>query len=94
MDMNKKLTFLVIVTLIALAILIGLLLFWNFYPYKTTTTAPQPYPIVYPENKVVMQGNYISYEFAYENFTSVLPKVERQFVDGIILMRRVRMRQH
>ena len=83
-SMYRSLKLLVIITIIAITILVGLLGFWAFWPYKVVDTSPDPYLIVYPSDKVVHPGEYVTYEFNYTKYTSHLPIIQRQFVDGLV----------
>lgn len=56
------------------------LMFWAFFPYRTATQS-QPYIV---HDKVIKQGELLQYEMNYCKYTSVVPTVERQFIDGII----------
>lgn len=57
-----------------------ILMFWAFFPYKTSVQN-QPYKVM---NKIVKQGDILTYEMDYCKYTDVVPSVERQFIDGII----------
>lgn len=83
-DIYRHLRFMVILTIIAIAILIGLLAYWSFYPYDPISTSPKPYKIVFPQDKIVRQGGYLTYQFDYNKTSKVLPIIRRQFVDGIV----------
>jgi hypothetical protein len=82
--MHLYLKYMAIITTLAIVVLISLLLFWNFWPYDPITTSPKPYPVIFPEDKVVRQGGFITYEFAYVKTSSVIPTIQRQFVDGLV----------
>lgn len=84
MDTGKYLKTLVIMTCVASALLFGLLAFWQFYPYKVVETYPKPYKIVYPVDKTVRQGGYITYQFKYNKYTDKTAQLNRQFVDGLV----------
>ena len=55
-------------------------MFWWIYPYKTSTQV-QPYKVITHE---VKQGELLKYEMEYCKYTTKIPTVERQFIDGII----------
>ena len=57
-----------------------LFLSWWVYPYKTIEME-QPYHIL---TKTVEQGGLLKYEINYCKYTDVNPRVNRQFIDGII----------
>ena len=71
------------IAIIATVLLLGLLAFWAFYPYDPITVTPQPYPIIYPANRVVKQGGLIVYKFHYVKRVAIIPDVHREFVDDI-----------
>jgi len=75
-------------TLILAAFLIGVVAYWLFYPYKTIELTPTTdFEIVAGvegEANVIEQGRTLSYAFAYEKYTDVIPDITRNFVDGII----------
>ncbi len=77
----KAMTFL---TLGLVVVLASLLCYWSLYPYHPIDTQPKPYTIVYPKNKIVEQGSYITYEFKYNKTSKVIPTIHRQFVDGLV----------
>jgi hypothetical protein len=56
----------------------------KFYPFEPITTSPKVFPIIYPANKIVKQGDHIVYQFKYNKTTDIMPVVQRQFVDGIV----------
>lgn len=58
----------------------AVLMFWWLYPYKTSIQF-QPYKV---SEKVIKQGDLLRYEIDYCKYTNVIPRVERQFIDGII----------
>jgi hypothetical protein len=70
-------------TLLLLAAAIITVAFWTLYPYDTIETSPQPYPIL-DEDKVLHQGDYLSYKFDFVKNTCTEATVERNFVDGLI----------
>lgn len=71
-------------TAIGILTLIGLLSYWCLYPYEPFKSDPAEYTLIYPENKTVEQGEYITYEFKYTKNTDVIPEIQLQFVDGLI----------
>jgi hypothetical protein len=71
------------VTLVLTLGLMATLAYWQFYPYKTITKEPLPMAIV-KGYETVRQGDWVVYEYNYEKYTDVIPKVSRQFVDGLI----------
>jgi hypothetical protein len=77
-----------VTTLVAAAVLMGLLAFWAFYPYKTITQEPKPFEIYYPietdGTHIIRQGSSFSYSFNYTKHTDVFPTIYRQFVDGLV----------
>ncbi len=65
-----------------IVILWCILMVWYFYPYRTVEmTTAQPYKVL---NNKVIQGGLLQYEVSYCKYTSVMPTVERSFVDGLI----------
>jgi hypothetical protein len=78
------LRFMVIATILASCILAGLLSYWAFDSTVPIETYPKPYKVVYPEDKIVRQGEFITYEFSYNKTSDLVPKIQRQFVDGLI----------
>jgi hypothetical protein len=63
----------------ALLVLIGV---WLWYPYQTVSKSPDPLRIAGPHT--VRQGGVIVYEYSYTKYTSIIPTIHRQFVDGLI----------
>ena len=55
-------------------------MFWWIFPYKTLEVK-QPYEVV---EKVVKQGDILTYKINYCKYTNTQSIVKRQFVDGII----------
>ena len=83
-DIQRSLRLLVTVTIIAIFVLSGLLLYWSFYPYEPLVIHTDPIDIVAPADKVVTQGSYLTYEFEYTKNTDVKATVHRQFIDGLV----------
>lgn len=74
----------VILTVVLAIVLLGFLAYWQWVPNVPIVTGPNPYRIVYPENKVVVQGGYLTYEFEYNKTSDIMPDIRRQFVDGLV----------
>jgi hypothetical protein len=55
---------------------------WSLYPYKTIEYGNQPFKII--SNRIVKQGESITYTVEYTKSTKVIPTQYKQFVDGII----------
>ena len=82
--LHKKIRIMLWLTCIATIFLIGLVLYWLYYPYNPIDTYTKPYRVVYPEDKVVKQGGILVYEFDYEKKSPILPEIRRQFVDDLV----------
>ena len=54
---------------------------WFFYPYKTVVVNQQPYTV---NEKIIKQGDNLNYVVDACNETDVIPKVSKQFVDGLV----------
>ena len=74
------LSWLVIISAIALMLLFG---FWMLYPYKPIVYNDPVYPIL-NENKTATVGGILSYEVDYCKYTDIYPEVFKRYVDGII----------
>lgn len=70
-------------TLLLATATLSVCIFWLFYPYKTVVKSPSPMPIV-KGYETVRQGEVLVYEYDYVKYTTVVPTVHRQFVDGLI----------
>lgn len=71
-------SYLVILSAIVVMSVVG---FWLFYPYKTTEFRDK---IIKVENDTVKAGEEISYSVSYCKYTDVTPEISKTFVDGII----------
>lgn len=60
--------------------LMGLIIYWLFYPYKPVAFTSKF--VEYPAE--VKQGDYIYYSFNYCKYTDREPQVKREFINGII----------
>jgi hypothetical protein len=83
-DIYRHLKVLTVITCIVIAIFVGFLCYWAFYPYHPMKAGPVPFEIVYPEDKIVEQGGHITYQFTYNRTTDVIPEIQRQFIDGLV----------
>jgi hypothetical protein len=75
--------FLAIFALLALYIVLGILAFWELYPYKpftiTTQEATQPVPIL---NTTLHPGDQLEYNLSYCKYTDNTSIVHKHLVDG------------
>ena len=79
--MNKYLKIFIWITLLSAISLIGLIVYWLVYPYKTIES-PSKYQILTPTIKV---GDNLVYRAYYCKYTNMVPTdVKRQLVDGLI----------
>lgn len=84
-DRVSKMLRILMIILVVVVMLVGArLLTWQFWPGDPIVTGPKPYKVVYPANKVVKQGGFITYQFDYEKTGDIVPVVHRQFVDGLV----------
>lgn len=82
-SMTRALRVLVAITITMIVIITCILAYWRFYPVEPIKTFPKPYHIVFPEDRIVEQGGYITYEFSYEKTGNIIPTIQRKFVDGL-----------
>jgi hypothetical protein len=78
---HKSTIILSVFTLVFAFVSIGIFAWWRFYPYKIVEYFDLPYIIDVP---VLQAGDTLTYHFKYCKHTDLTPKIQRDYVDGII----------
>jgi len=79
----KKLTYIISWLAIVMAMIMMMILsFWEFYPYKIIEFKKRPFPIV--NEQPVARGDIVAYKIDACKFTDVVPEMTVFFVDGIV----------
>ena len=82
MKTKRKITHILVLVAFAIIVFIwAIFMFWYIYPYKTTIINEQPYIV---SKKIIKQGEQLEYKIDACNYTDIIPKVTKQFVDGIV----------
>ena len=81
--MNKLFLLISWITIISALILLGVYIFWMFYPYNPIVYNTPVYKVL-NENKIATVGGVLSYEVDYCKYTNKIPVVYKRYIDGII----------